>query len=106
MPARHSYMVCFGCVPVQGYVHKFVFCGKVLPVVASALHLGHVLSANLDDSDGILRVTRDMARKANCMLITFAGLDLFVKINLSASTTRQRSDSSCQWPSLGIVWLT
>ena len=48
-------------------MHKFVFCGKVLPVVASAVHLGHVLSTSLDDSDDILRVIRDMARKANCI---------------------------------------
>ena len=49
------------------YLH--VLGGILLNVVASAVHLGHVLSTNLDDSDDILRVIRDMARKANCMLI-------------------------------------
>ncbi len=52
-----------------------MFCGSVFPVAASAVHLGHVLRADLDDSDDTLRVMKDMARKANCMLATLAGVD-------------------------------
>ena len=55
-----------------------MFCGSVLPVVASAVHRGHILRADLDDSD-ILRVARDIARKA---LVTFTGVDPFVKTKL------------------------
>ena len=39
------------CVPVLGCSRKFVFSGRVLPVVASAEHLDYVLHAGLDDSD-------------------------------------------------------
>ena len=62
-----------------------MFCGRVLPVVDSAVHLGHTICADLDDSDDMLRVTVEMARKANCMLVTFAGVDPFVKTKLFQS---------------------
>ena len=83
--ASKTQLVCFGRAPVLGCSHKFMFCGRVLPIVASAVHLGHILRADLDDSDDILKVTRDMARKANCMLVTFAGLDPFVRTKLFQS---------------------
>ena len=84
--ASKTQLVRFGHVPVLGCSHKFMFCGSVLPVVASAVHFGHIiLHAHLDDSDDILRVARDIARKANCMLVTFAGVDPFVKTKLFQS---------------------
>ena len=83
--ASKTQLVRFGRTPVLGCSHKFIFCGSVLPVVASAVHLGHILRADLDDSDDILRVARDIARKANCMLVTFAGVDPFVKTKLFQS---------------------
>ena len=54
-----------------------MFCSIVLPVGASAVHLDHILHADLDDSDNTLY--RMTSKKANCMLVTFAGLDPFVK---------------------------
>ena len=45
-------------------------------VVAYAVHLGHILRADLDDTDDMLRVARCIAKKANCMLVTFAGVTL------------------------------
>ena len=83
--ASKTQLVRFGRMPVLGCSHKFIFCGSVLPVVASAVHLGHILCADLDDSDDILKVARDIARKANCMLVTFAGVDPFVKTKLFQS---------------------
>ena len=53
--ASKTQQVHFGRTPVQ-YTrcsHKFMFCGSVLPVVASAVYLGHIIRADLDDSDDI-----------------------------------------------------
>ena len=45
----------------------------------TAMHLVHLLSYNLDDSPDIIRVTRDLNRKANFDLRTFKSADSFVK---------------------------
>ena len=45
----------------------------------TVMHLGHLLSYNLDDTPDIIRVTKDLNRKANFVLCTFKSADLFVK---------------------------
>ena len=45
-------------------------------------HLGHILSYGLDDSEDTVRCSRDMIRKANCMLHLFSGVDPLVKTKL------------------------
>ena len=45
----------------------------------TVMHLGHLLSYNLDDTPGIIRVTKDLNRKANFVLCTFKSADPFVK---------------------------
>ena len=47
------------------------------------LHLGHLLSYNLDDTPDIIRVTKYLNRKANFVLCTFKSADPFVKCFLS-----------------------
>ena len=54
------------------------FNGVVLQYSDTVLHLGHLLSFNLDDKDDIVRVTKDVIRKANSVLYTFRYLDPFV----------------------------
>ena len=58
---------------------------SVLPVVASAVRLGQIYFVQtwpwMTHADDILRVARD-TRKANCMFVTFAGVDPFVKTRL------------------------
>ena len=63
----------------------FLFCGSFLPLSDSVTHLGHVLRYDLDDSDDILLKSRDMVRKANCMLRSFLGTDPSVKMKLLSS---------------------
>ena len=41
------------------------------------LHLGHLLSFDLNDRDDIIRATKDVNRKANYMIYTFRYLDPF-----------------------------
>ena len=42
--ASKTQLVRFGHAPV-GCWHKFILCGRILPVVASAVHLDHILHA-------------------------------------------------------------
>ena len=51
----------------------------------SAKHLGHILSSNLSDTDDIVRVKKDLVRKANCMLHSFSPCNPFVKTKLFES---------------------
>ena len=46
---------------------------------------GHVLSHDLTDSADTIRATRDMVRKANCLLTTFWCADSLVKTHLFRS---------------------
>ena len=43
------------------------------------IHLGHVLSFDLNDGPDILRVLKDLNRKANCVLCTFHFADCYIK---------------------------
>ena len=43
------------------------------------MHLGHVLSFDLNDGPDITRALKDLNRKANCTLCTFYFADCFVK---------------------------
>ena len=50
-------------------------------------HLGHILTYNLNDKQDIIRVAKDMNRKANSILCKFSALDCAIKcylINLTA----------------------
>ena len=49
--------------------------GVTLLYSSSINHLGHVLSFNLKDHDDIIRVVKDMNRKANCILHNFCSAD-------------------------------
>ena len=51
----------------------------------SVNHLGHILTHNLSDSEDISSITKDMCRKANCMLHLFACCDPLVKTCLFSS---------------------
>ena len=43
------------------------------------IHLGHVLLFDLNDGPDILRVLKDLNRKANCVLCTFNFADCYIK---------------------------
>ena len=60
----------------------FVFCGKTLECCRFVTHLGHTLTANLSDGDGIFRCSRDSIRKANGILLKFSSCDPLVLTKL------------------------
>ena len=63
----------------------FTFLGQSLCLRNSVTHLGHILTHNLSDSEDISSISKDMCRKANCMLHLFACCDPFVKTRLFSS---------------------
>ena len=60
----------------------FTFLGQSLSPRNSVNHLGHILTHNLSDSEDISSITKDLCRKANCMLQLFACCDPLVKTRL------------------------
>ena len=63
---RFSWKLSGGCSSV------FMFCGKYIECVKSVLHLGHVLTENLQDDLDIQRCRSDFIKRANCVLHRFA----------------------------------
>ena len=61
------------------YHHLISLDGVDLKFSDTVMHLGHLLSYNLDDTPDIIRVTKDLNRKANFVLCTFKSADPFVK---------------------------
>ena len=70
--------------PVSGSPH-FIFLGQTLSLSNLISHLGHILTYNLSDDDDICAISKDMSRKANCLLHTFSCCDPFVKTRLFSS---------------------
>ena len=64
---------------------RFTFLGQSLSLRNSVNHLGHILTHNLSDSEDISSITKDLCRKANCMLHLFACCDPLVKTRLFSS---------------------
>ena len=53
----------------------FSFLGQRLQLNSSVRHLGHVLSSDLLDNEDIISIKKDLCRKANHILSTFACCD-------------------------------
>ena len=80
--ASKTQLIRFGRCPSVKCSSRFSFCSTSLPFLNSVAHLGHILRYDLDDYDDILRATRDLVRRSNCILQTFAGVDSFVMTKL------------------------
>ena len=72
-------LICF-----RKNVHEFAndyieLNGTPLKFSDKVLHLGHLLSFDMSDNDDVLRVTKDVNRKANSVRYTFRHANPFVK---------------------------
>ena len=74
--ASKTQLIKFSRYPSRGAA-KFVFRGQDLTYCESVSHLGHILSSDLSDDADISSIKKDMCRKANYMLHTFAPCDPF-----------------------------
>ena len=61
---------------------RFWFCGQLLPLVDSVLHLGNTLQHDLSDKLDIQRKTMAFIRQANSVLCRFKATDPFTKMRL------------------------
>ena len=81
--AAKTQLICFGTNGKMPSPHSsFFFLGAKLVFAESVLHLGHLLHCSLDDTADVVRVTRDMCRKANYLLQTFSSCAPEVKTKL------------------------
>jgi len=85
--AAKTQLICFSQKPCTANLDRvnLVFLDSALTFNSSVTHLGHILRSDLLDDDDIVAVTRDMCRKANCILHTFSCCDPVVKTNLLRS---------------------
>ena len=63
----------------------FTLGGSVIDVVDNWLHLGHIVSSDLDDTADISRSHNKLVTQINSVLCTFSSLDAIVKVKLLKS---------------------
>ena len=67
-------LIRFSIKPSTLYPAKICFCNQLLPFSDSVCHIGHTLKFNLSDDDDVLIRSRDLVKKANHLLVSFAGV--------------------------------
>ena len=83
--ANKTQLICFYTSSIRQYTATIFFENIPLQYSEHVTHLGHILSSNLNDKEDIVRVVKDMNRKANTVLCTFGSADPFVKCFLIKS---------------------
>ena len=72
--ASKTQLIRFSTKPSTLSPAKICFCNQLLPFSDSVCHLGHTLKFNLSDDDDVLIRSRDLVKKANHLLVSFAGI--------------------------------
>ena len=80
--AEKTQLICFRLRHTHPSSPVFIFNNHVLRYSNEVTHLGHILTSDLNDSSDILRVVKDLNRKANYLLCAFHAADPFVKCYL------------------------
>ena len=78
-------LICFRTQSSVKQLPIILFNNTKLPYLDSVVHLGHILMFSLDDKDDIIRVIKDMNRKANFIFCKFHAADPFIKCFLFKS---------------------
>lgn len=63
----------------------FSFLGQRLYFSKSVIHLGHILTNDLSDSEDIASIKKDLCKKANCLLHIFSSCNPDIKTKLFRS---------------------
>ena len=77
--ANKTQLICFHAPSVRPIAPTIYFNGTKLSYSDQVVHLGHILTSNLDDTADITRSVKDMNKKANSLLCTFHFVDPQVK---------------------------
>ena len=72
-------LICFRSCKNCRFLPLITFNNTALPYKNEVIHLGHVLSSDLNDGPDVTRALKDLNRKANCSLCTFYFTDSYVK---------------------------
>ena len=72
-------LICFRSCKNCRFLPLITFNNTALPYKNEVIHLGHVLSFDLNDGPDVTRALKDLNRKANCSLCTFYFTDSYVK---------------------------
>ena len=83
--ASKTQLICFYAPSVAPVTPFIYFNSTLLSYSNQVVHLGHILTNNLNDTMDIMRVVKDLNRKANFVLCTFHAADPFVKTFLLQS---------------------
>ena len=75
--SEKTQLICFRKYTHEPLHPNILFSGISLQYSHKMLHLGNLLSFDLNDRDDIIRATKDVNRKANYMIYTFRYLDPF-----------------------------
>ena len=93
--ASKTQLIRFSSSPSSACAARFHLCGSELPFLDSVVHLGHLISYNLDDSPDVNSKLRDMIRKANCLLASFPGIGPAILSRLFQSYCLVRVSGPC-----------
>ena len=77
--ANKTQLICFHAPSVHPIAPTIYINGTKLSYSDQVVHLGHILTSNLDDTADIMRTVKDMNKKANSLLCTFHFVDPQVK---------------------------
>ena len=83
--ASKTQTTCFRLSQMSRFTPSIFFDNTKLMFVDEVSHLGHILTYNLNDKQDIIRVAKDMNRKANSILCKFSALDCAIKCYLIKS---------------------
>ena len=83
--ASKTQIICFRLSQMSKFTPSIFFDNTKLIVVDEVSHLGHILTYNLNDKQDIIRVAKDMNRKANSILCKFSALNSAIKCYLVKS---------------------
>ena len=78
-------LICFHTQSSVKQLPIILFNKTKLPYLDSVVHLGHILTFSLDDKDDIIRVIKNMNRKANFIFCKFYAADPLIKCFLFKS---------------------
>ena len=83
--ASKTQLICFHSPGSVKQHPTIIFNNTKLHYSDRVMHLGHILTSNLDDREDIIRVIKDINRKANLVLCKFHAADPFIKCHLIKS---------------------
>ena len=79
-------LICFCTQSSVKQLPITLFNNTKLPFLDSVVHLGHILTLSLDDKDDIIRVIKDMNRKANFIFVNSMRLTHSSSVSFSSHT--------------------